>query len=384
MRTISNILPLYVLSTVVLLSSCTGNGGVPVDFTDTLYSPSYAQNFLILGSPGSKSTIIEVKNPWQGADSILTHLFICRDGENVPSGFTGSILQGNASRVVAMSSTDIALLDAFGASDRVVGVSGIDYIANADIQKRRANIGDVGFEGNVNYETLLSLQPDIVLLYGVGSASVMEGKLRELEIPYIYVGDYLEQSPVGKAEWMIPLGEIVGMRESAVQVFDSIPVRYERVRQLASTSAAQKPKVMLNTPYGDSWFMPPVSSYMVRLIEDAGGKYMFTENTGTVSMPIDMEQASLLLSEADVWLNVTDFSSLGQLKKALPKIADAHVLKAGKCIFGNNRRVTTGGGNDFFESGVVHPDVVLLDLVKILHPDLLSDHELVYYKELQE
>ena len=111
---------------------------------------------------------------------------------------------------------------------------------------------------------------------------------------------------------------------------------------------------------------------------------MFTENIGTTSKPIDMEQASLMLSEADVWLNVTDYLSIGQLKKALSKIADVPVLNETGYVFGNNNRVTAGGGNDFFESGVVHPDVILLDLVKILHPDMLPDHELVYYKKLQE
>ncbi len=383
MRSALHIL-LCLLCTTTILQSCAGKGSVHTDFTDTLYVPKYAQNFMILGAPGRKSTVIEVRNPWQGADSVVTRLLICRNDEEIPENFDGSVLHGNASRVVAMSSTDIALLDAFGASECVVGVSGIDYIANPDIQKRRDEIGDVGFEGNVNYEKLLSLQPDIVLLYGVGSASVMEGKLRELEIPYIYIGDYLEQSPAGKAEWMLPLGEIVGMREAASQIFDSIPERYDNVRYIVKSATIEKPHVMLNTPYGDSWFLPPVSSYMVRLIDDAGGSYLFTENTGSSSRPIDMEKACLLMNEADVWLNVTDFSNLRQIRKAMPKIADAPVLGNEGRVFANNKRATAGGGNDFFESAVVHPDVVLLDLVKILHPELVPDHEAVYYKQLQE
>ena len=109
-----------------------------------------------------------------------------------------------------MSSTHIAMLDAIGETGRVVGVSGIDYISNPDIQARRDSVGDVGYEGNINYELLLSLDPDLVLLYGVNGASSMEGKLKELDIPFMYVGDYLEESPLGKAEWLVALSEVIG------------------------------------------------------------------------------------------------------------------------------------------------------------------------------
>lgn len=103
-------------------------------------------------------------NPWQGADSVTTRLFISRNGEPVPEGFDGQVLEGDAQRIVAMSSTHIAMLDAIGETARVVGVSGLDYISNPDIQARRDSIGDVGYEGNINYELLLSLDPDLVLL----------------------------------------------------------------------------------------------------------------------------------------------------------------------------------------------------------------------------
>ncbi len=160
-----------------------------------------------------------------------------------------------------MSSTHIAMLDAIGEVRCITGVSGIDYISNPDIQARRDSIGDVGYEGNINYELLLSLDPDLVLLYGVNGASAMESKLEELDIPFMYVGDYLEESPLGKAEWMVVL------------------------------------------PYGDSWFMPSTQSYVARLITDAGGRYIYQKNTGNASIPIDLEEAYLLASDADMWLN---------------------------------------------------------------------------------
>ncbi len=122
------------------------------------------------GADGKESVLITVTNPWQGADSVTTWLFIARNGEEIPEGFAGQALEGDAKRIVAMSSTHIAMLDAIGEVGRVAGVSGIDYISNPDIQARRDSIGDVGYEGNINYELLLSLDPDLVLLYGVNGA----------------------------------------------------------------------------------------------------------------------------------------------------------------------------------------------------------------------
>ena len=200
---------------IVLLAACNGKKTASIsDFSNQLYTPEYASGFSIKGADGYESSIITVTNPWQGVDSITTQLFIARGGESAPEGFTGQVLEGDASRIVAMSSTHIAMLDAVGEAGRVVGVSGIDYISNTVIAANRDSIGDVGYEGNINYELLISLDPDLVLLYGVNGASSMEGKLNELDIPVMYVGDNLEESPLGNAEWMVALSEVVGKSNS--------------------------------------------------------------------------------------------------------------------------------------------------------------------------
>lgn len=351
------------------------------DFRENLYSPEYAEGFEIKGAEGKESTIISVSNPWQGADSIVTRLFIARNGEPVPEDFDGQVLDGDAKRIVCMSSTHVAMLDAVDADDRVVGVSGLDYISNPDIQARRDSIGDVGYEGNINYELLLSLDPDLVLLFGVNGASSMEGKLKELAIPFMYVGDYLEESPLGKAEWLVALSEAAGKREAGEKVFAGIPVRYNALKKRVADAVSDVPSVMLNTPYGDSWFMPSTGSYAVRLIADAGGDYIYKRNTGNASVSIDMEEAYLLASEADVWLNVGMANTLGELKVACPKFSDIRCFRSGR-VYNNNARTNAAGGNDYWESAVVNPDLVLRDLVKIFHPELVGE-DFVYYKQLK-
>ncbi len=365
----------------IVVAACGRKSVSLEDFDKPVYMLEYASGFDIKGADSKQSVLLTVTNPWQGADGIAVQLFIARDGETAPEGFDGQVLEGDAERIVAMSSTHIAMLDAIGEVDRVVGVSGIDYISNPDIQARRDRIGDVGYEGNINYELLLSLDPDLVLLYGVNGASGMEPKLRELGIPFMYVGDYLEESPLGKAEWMVALSEVVGCRSEGEKVFAEIPVRYNALKQRVAENALDAPSVMLNMPYGDSWFMPSAGSYAVRLIEDAGGDYIYKKNTGNASTPVDMEEAYLLASAADLWLNVGMASTLGEVKAACPKFADTRCFRNGY-VYNNNACTNAAGGNDYFESAVVHPDLLLRDLVKIFHPELVEE-PFVYYKRLK-
>lgn len=365
----------------IVVAACGRKSVSLEDFDKPVYMLEYASGFDIQGADSKQSVLLTVTNPWQSADGIAVQLFIARDGETAPEGFDGQVLEGDADRIVAMSSTHIAMLDAIGEVDRVVGVSGIDYISNPDIQARRDRIGDVGYEGNINYELLLSLDPDLVLLYGVNGASGMEPKLRELGIPFMYVGDYLEESPLGKAEWMVALSEVVGCRSEGEKVFAEIPVRYNALKQRVAENALDAPSVMLNMPYGDSWFMPSAGSYAVRLIEDAGGDYIYKKNTGNASTPVDMEEAYLLASAADLWLNVGMASTLGEVKAACPKFADTRCFRNGY-VYNNNARTNAAGGNDYFESGVVHPELVLRDLIKIFHPELVEE-DFVYYKRLK-
>lgn len=379
MKTSERIIILSLLT--VLFAACGHKTSDITDFDTEVYTPQYASGFNIKGAEGKQSTLLTVTNPWQGADSVTTRLFIARDGEEAPEGFTGQVLGGDAHRIVAMSSTHIAMLDAIGAAGRVVGVSGIDYISNPKIQARRDSIGDIGTEANADYELLLSLNPDIVLLYGVNGASNMEGKLRELGIPYMYVGDYLEQSPLGKAEWLVALAEITGQRDKGEQTFAGIPARYNALKKLVAEAGEKAPAVMVNTPYNDTWFMPSADNYSVQLIRDAGGDYIYNKNSGNSSTAIDMEEAYMLASKADVWVNPGMARSLADVREMAPKVADTPVFAAGK-VFNNNLRSTAAGGNDYYESGIVNPDLVLRDLIKIFHPGLVKE-DFVYYQQLK-
>ena len=367
---------------MALLVACHGERSRLEEFKQNVYEPHYAEGFSIVAAPERSSTLLISRNPWQGAEGVESMLFIARDGEQPPVGFTGQVLQGDAKRVVCLSSSHIAMLDAIGCVESVVGVSGIDFISNEFVVANRDKIGDVGYDNAIDYEMVVALDADVVLLYGITGANAMEAKLSEMGIPYIYIGEYVEQAPLGKCEWMVAIAEIMGRRAEAEQLFVQIPQRYETLVEIASAAESPRPKVMLNTPYADTWFMASTSSYLARLIADAGGEYIYKQNNSTTSQPIDLEQAAMLTAEADVWLNVSGVATVQQLKDRYPKFADVRCVRE-RAVYNSDRRATAAGGNDYWESGVVRPDVVLGDMIKIFHPELLGDREFVYYRQLE-
>ena len=369
------------LSAATFLISCASNTTGIDAYTETLYKPSYASGFEIVGAEGRQSTLLKVFNPWQGAENTETTLFIVRNGEKIPAGFTGQVVKAGARRIVCLSSTYVAMLDALGQVDRVVGVSGRNYISNKYVTTHPEAVADIGFDGNIDYELLLAQRPDLVLLFGVSGASGMESKLLEMGIPFCYIGEYLEESPLGKAEWLVALAEVAGKRTEGENVFADIPVRYNALKKRVTDAAIDAPSVMLNTPYGDNWFMPSTESYVARLIKDAGGDYIYKKNTGNASAPIDLEEAYLLASQADIWMHVGMANTLDELRAACPKFTDTRCFRNGY-VYNNNARTNAAGGNDYYESAVVNPDLVLRDLVKIFHPELVAE-DFVYYKQLK-
>ena len=374
--------PILILTWLCLLflASCISNKKTSLEaFNQDVYAPEYAAGFKILGADNAQSTLIQVFNPWQGAKDVEMSYFVSRNGEQAPAGFTGPTIPAGAKRIVCMSSSYIAMLDALDQVDRIVAVSGINYVSNPYVLAHKDAIKDMGPE--MNYELLLGLKPDVVLLYGIGDAqTAVTDKLKELSIPYMYVGEYLEESPLGKAEWMVALSELTDSREKGIEVFSEIPKRYQALKALTA-SVKQRPTVMFNTPWNDSWVMPSTKSYMAQLVTDAGADYIYKENTSNSSAPIGLETAYGLIQKADYWINVGMASTLDELEAVNPKFTDAKSVRE-KTVYNNNLRLTATGGNDYWESAVMRPDVVLRDLIHVFHPELVSD-SLYYYRHLE-
>lgn len=368
-----------ILITLLLSIGCSSRNKISTeDFTIAAYTPRHAVGFEIR-SDEEENSLIRVTRPWQGdGDMPEQTLLVLHDGAVPPADYEGQYIRDNARRIVCMSSSHVAMIDAIGCTATIVGVSGKQYISNPKISADES-VADIGYEPNLDFERIVTLRPDIVLLYGVsGENTSTTTKLKELKIPYLYIGDYAEQSPLGKAEWLMVAGEIAGCREHAAEIFDGIESRYDAIRERAA-HYTERPRVMLNTPYQEVWHMPSDDSYMVRLIEDAAGEYIYKgANPTGGSKGIGLEQAYMLVDNADIWLNTGMCTSLDELRALTPKFAGTLPMREGR-IYNNNRRRTPSGGSDFWESAIVRPDIVLQDLSAILHPTTEVDEEDLYY-----
>lgn len=373
-----NVIKTYiVLVFSLLIAACSGTPCDLSSFDKVVYEPVYAKGFRILGTEAG-STLIISDNPWQGASKVSKMLMILRSGETKPEGFEGQVISGDAGRIICMSSSHVAMLGCSGASGKVVGVSGLGFLYEQAV--REGEVAEVGYDEYVDYETLVSLRPDIVLLYGIQGESPLEKKLAELCIPYAYIGEYVEDNPLGKAEWMVAVGEIAGCRDAAAEAFGPVSQRYNALKD--NVVSMNRPKVMLNLPWSGTWFLPSEGSYMTQLIEDAGGDFVFRGKAGNASVAVDMEEAYLLCSQADIWLNVSGVNTLDELCGRFPQLSGVRSVVKG-AVYDNNLRLSPEGGNDFWESGVVRPDLVLQDLIGIIHPEIAADSELTYYRKIE-
>ena len=339
------------------------------------YTPKYAQSFKIVTDSSSRKVLI-VSNPYQSDKPFEQLVYLLEDGQSAPEG--EAAVRIPAQRISCLSSSHIAMLDAVGASDRVVGASGVKLLSNRAVRNRAV---EIGYDSALNFENIKGAHTDLILLYGLyGEQSSMTTKLTQLGIPYIYIGDYIESTPLGKAEWIVALSALCGLESEGKEFFAALETRYNALKQ-SVVNTSSRPKVMLNTPYRDTWFMPSVRSYAVTLITDAGGEYIYPENSSAQSEPISLEQAIILASKADVWLNVGQVESLSQLRRENPKFAKVPAVVNSR-VYNNTKRTTDYGGSDFWESGAVNADIVLHDMIKMLHHNATTD-SLYYYKQLK-
>lgn len=304
------------------------------DFSEVYHDPEYADGFRLFNIPGDSSALmLEVFKP----DTMRI-----------------VIPAGGFRRVVAMSSTYVAHLEASERLDRLVGISSPQYI-NSPVVKEM-NIPDVGHDGAMNYEQLLVVKPELVLLYGIGGPSPIVGKLEELEIPYVYVSDFEESTPLGRAEWIIASGALVGV--DTRPIFNKVKESYLPVEDSV--------KIIINAPYSGAWFIPGREGYMSRLIADAGGKCVAPQGEGVESQPIDSEEALMALTHADVWLCPGGATSLKELSMAVPKAR-----------FNGSVWNQTGR---FYEDGAIRPDSVLAELKMILEDRVPADSLCYFYR----
>jgi len=343
----------------------------------------YAKGFRI--DKIDKNKLITVVNPWSGASNIEYQYLLVNKNEELPDYANEyTVIRTPVERVICLSTTHIAFIDVLNKTNSIVGVSGIDYVNNTKVREKIESdqIPDVGYDNSLNYELIVRLKPDLVITYGVGSQiASYNQKLQDLGINTVIIGEYLENHPLGKLEWLKFLAVFYNMDEKANEYFEKVEKEYNDLLAI-SNIVNEKPKVLFGLPWKDSWYVPGGQSYLAKMVEDAGGEYLWKENESRESIPFNIESMFLQASSAEVWLNTGSINKKTDILKIDERFESFKPYRY-SFIYNNNLQINKYGGNNYWEKGLVEPHIVLKDMIKIFHPEFLIDYNLSYYKAIK-
>ena len=343
----------------------------------------YAKGFRI--DKIDKNKLITVLNPWSGASNIEYQYLLVNKNEELPDYANEyTVIRTPVERVICLSTTHIAFIDVLNKTNSIVGVSGIDYVNNTKVREKIESdqIPDVGYDNSLNYELIVRLKPDLVITYGVGSQiASYNQKLQDLGINTVIIGEYLENHPLGKLEWLKFLAVFYNMDEKANEYFEKVEKEYNDLLAI-SNIVNEKPKVLFGLPWKDSWYVPGGQSYLAKMVEDAGGEYLWKENESRESIPFNIESMFLQASSAEVWLNTGSINKKTDILKIDERFESFKPYRY-SLIYNNNLQINKYGGNNYWEKGLVEPHIVLKDMIKIFHPEFLIDYNLSYYKAIK-
>lgn len=344
---------------------------------------NYAQGFQV--SYHQHYKVVTVNRPYKSAESPIQYVLV-QCGTPVPAGFSKQqVILIPVRSVIALSTTHLPHLERLELLDRLVGVANANLVYSPQIQARlkQKQIQEVSRNDRLDYEQIIQLQPDLITTFAIGNSQTdTHPKLKELGLQVVINAEYLEESPLGQAEWLKFTALFFNREAQAEQEFQRIAERYQQIAQLAG-QVMRRPTVITGSHQRGTWYIAGGRSHVAQLLAAAGANYIFQADNSLGSIPLSFEAVFARGRTADVWLvNTPNWVTLEDVTADDPRYR-AFLAFQKRQVFNNNRRVSAGGGNDYWESGILNPDLVLADLVKILHPELLPEHELVYFQKLE-
>jgi len=377
------LLPLL-FAALVLLHSCSGDNAPKQAQhcypTDTLLV-KYARGFRVEYYNGFKViTLMDAGN----TAKVLAQYVVYPKGKTKPLDFKKAVpVQTPLGKSVCLSTTQIGMLSPLGLLDSICGVTDAKRVYHPYVQQllQAGAIKSLG-DGNIDYEKLVELKPELVLAYSFNEGGNSQAKLEALHQNLFLINDFNEKEPLARAEWIKCLAALYDKEALADSIFNSIEAEYLAAKQLAS-KATSRPTVFCNMPWGGIWYLPSGRNYFTNFIEDANGNYLWKEDTTSRTLNLDVEAVMLKAINADIWINPNEAVSLQEMKQQSSKFTLFKAYKQNQ-VFNNNARQTKDRGLDFWESGTMNPHLILKDLIKIFHPELLPGDTLTYYKRLPD
>jgi iron complex transport system substrate-binding protein len=277
------------------------------------------------------------------------------------------------------SPTHLPPLVELGRLDVLTGVSRLRDLIGDALTKRAATgrVRELAAASVIDAELVVSSRPSLLMTSGTFNASL--AVIRSAGVPVVANTDWLEPTALARAEWLKLMALFLNEEHQAQGIYSAMKARYRALSaRLTAQPEAARPLVMTGRSTRGTFVIAGGRSYVAALIRDAGGRYVWAENTALGSSAVDLEAQVQRAANADIWINGGGWKSLTAMLEDEPRYAEFKAYRQGQ-VWVYERRVTPVGGNDYWSRSVTHPDLVLADLARIFHPRLAPDHRFEWY-----
>ncbi len=373
----------YLFFIIPLLISCKTETKLSSEIIpdgDTL-AVNYAKGFSIIKYEDFK--LLKVNDPWPGSSRSFTYL-LYEKGANIPGELEyDHKIRIPVSRIVLTSTTYIPSLESLDETSTLVGFPGLDFISSIETRNliSQNKITEIGSNDALNTELLISLKPEVVIGFAINNSNKTFNIIEKSGIPVMYNGDWTEDTPLGKAEWIKYFGALFNKSDEAEELFSQVAADYINAREIAAT-AVDIPTVLSGSMYKDQWYAPYGNSWSALFIKDANADYVYKDTRGSGSRSLAFETVLSEAGEADFWIAPGQFKSFSQLEESSLHYSRFKAVKNDNVFTYSNTTGETGGAI-YYELAPNRPDLVLKDLISIFHPELMPEHEPVFFKPLE-
>ena len=344
------------------------------DTTSSSLNPHHATGFKV--TEGKGYHLLDIQDP-QHEEGTSYHFALVPRGtkpEGIPADYT--VIETPVRSVICMTSLQLSNFITLEALDRVIGITSSRFLFNKEMKQRlkEGTTKKIGMEGNFDAEVIIQANPDLILISPFKRGGY--DSLKELGIPLLPHLGYKEMTPLGQAEWIKCMGLLVGLESEAIARFETIEKRYNELLQLTA-GVKKRPVVFSGELRGGNWYAVGGKSFLAQLFRDAGADYFLKDDTRSGGVTLDFETVYSQADKADFWRILNSYPgefSYNALKAEDSRYADFRAFREKGVVYCNLRE------RAFYESSPTQPEVVLADLIRAFHPDLLPDHTPVYYE----
>lgn len=344
----------------------------------------YAEGFSVTEYEGYK--VLTISKPWPKAKKQYKYLLASSE-QLAKMTFSAdayeSIITNNLERIVVTSTTNIPSLELLEEEKSLVGFPGTDYISSENTRAliNKGAIRELGKNDGINTEVLLEINPDVVVGFGIDGINKTFETIKRANIPVIYNGDWVESSALAKAEWIKFFGVLFNKEREADSIFNTIEKNYIKAKKIAQ-KAKNRPTILSGAMTEDVWHLPNGNSPEAQFLKDANVVYLWEDTSGNGSLYLSFEAIIDKAKDADIWLSPSYYRSLNQLEKANPLYNNFEAFK-NQSVYSFSNTTGKTGGVLYYELGTARPDLVLKDIIKICHPELLESYTPYFFKPLE-